>query len=52
VDEVLSKYKDFAQYGKLRFVMSEFTGEKERVFYVDNMRFEWATDLSASGEEA
>lgn len=52
VDEVLSKYKDFAQYGKLRFVMSEFTGEKERVFYVDNMRFEWATDLSANGEEA
>jgi hypothetical protein len=52
VDEILSKYKDFAQYGKLRFVMSEFTGEKERVFYVDNMRFEWATDLSARGEEA
>lgn len=49
LDEVLSKYKDFAQYGKLRFVMSEFTGEKSKVFYLDNIRFEWATDLSANG---
>ena len=49
LDDVINKYPDFALHGKLRFVMSEFSGEKAKVFYLDNIRFEWAADLTANG---
>lgn len=49
LDDVINKYPDFASHGKLRFVMSEFSGEKAKVFYLDNIRFEWAADLTANG---
>lgn len=48
LDDVLARYSTFAQYGKLQFVMSEFAGNKSKVFYLDNIRFEWATDLSTN----
>lgn len=49
LEDVLTKYKDFASHGKLRFVMSEFEGTKSKIFYLDNIRFEWASDLSQKG---
>lgn len=49
LEDVLNKYKDFASHGKLRFVMSEFEGNESKVFYLDNVRFEWASDLSQKG---
>lgn len=48
MEEVLNKYKDFALHGKLRFVMSEFSGKESKVLYVDNIRFEWISDASAN----
>lgn len=49
LDDVLARYPDFAQHGKLQFVMSEFTGTQSKVFYLDNIRFEWASDLAVNG---
>lgn len=46
---VLEKFgEDFAKQGVLRIVYPEFIGDSDRRFFIDNIRFEWASESNPS----
>ena len=45
MEDVLKKYPTFAKDGVLRFVMSYYSDYGVKTFYVDNMHFEWASEI-------
>ena len=47
--DVYARFPDWHEYGWVRFVMPAYNTKysKNKIFYVDNMHFEWASDVDA-----
>ncbi len=44
MEPALTKFENFAEGGKLRFVYPEYTENEDYPFYIDNLYFSWASE--------